>query len=387
MSFTNRQANVILLTVVSLLCCTTISTPAHANFLTKAEEATDFIQSNFYVSSERRYHPDVPMDPKKLPWDFMWGNGVIFSDLAIGAKYDPGKYKGPLYEFASSLESNYWDPACPVPGFNAYCSGPNGTDKYYDDNEWMVRDYLEAYSATNDSRFLGMARSTQKFVLSGWDDVLGGGIYWRLNHKEKNTCSNAPAAAAALELARLGGDKDQVAWAEKIRAWTTKNFQAPDGLYYDGMDLDGTIVRHEFTYNTALMIITEGEFYQLRHKKADLKEMRRLADGALAAWEDPSNGSLHKTEDSPLFVQYLCEALLRTYDITHDVKYLDAVRGEAAYAYRSEHDPQGGYWEKWTGKVHDSPETKTLIINASAARIFWLLVPYTDDSEPEVERH
>jgi uncharacterized protein YyaL (SSP411 family) len=90
---------------------------------------------------------------------------------------------------------------------------------------------------------------------------------------------------------------------------------------------------------------------------------------------------LEKGEDSPLFVQFLCEALLRTYDITHDVKYLNAVRREASYAYKVGRDPQGGYWEHWTDKPHDPAERKTLIINASAARIFWLLTAYPDDEQ------
>jgi uncharacterized protein YyaL (SSP411 family) len=365
----------IMFALTVLACC---AVPTQASYLQKAEEATDFIQKNFYDASAQRYHPDLPVDPKKLPWDFMWGNGVIYSDLALAARHDPAKYKDDLYAFSSSLESNYWDPQCPVPGFNAYCSGPHGTDKYYDDNAWMVRGYLEAYAATHDSHFLDMAGKTQTFVLSGWDDVLGGGIYWRLNHEGKSTCANAPAAAAALALARVDGDRDQLAWADAIRAWVNKRLQAPNGLYYDGLDLKGSIGDTQWTYNTALMIIADGEFYQVDHDPADLKEMRRIADVALATWTDPSTGSLHKTEDSPLFVQLLCEALLRTYDLTHDVKYLDAVRREAAFAYKVGRDPRGGYWEKWGAKPHDSSERKTLIINASAARIFWLLADYPD---------
>ena len=39
-----------------------------------------------------------------------------------------------------------------------------------------------------------------RFVLSGWDERLGGGIYWRPDHKTKNTCSNGPGATAGLVL-------------------------------------------------------------------------------------------------------------------------------------------------------------------------------------------
>ena len=362
--------------VAAAAACAFIGTPARGGYLQQAEEATDYIQTNFYVPSEKRYHTDFPVDPKGLPWDMMWGNGVIYSDLALGARQDPGKYRTALYQFSDGLQSYYWDPEAPVPGFNAYCSGPRGTDKYYDDNAWMVRGYLEAYRTTRDKQFLDLARATQTFVLSGWDDVLGGGIYWRLNHQGKTTCSNAPTAAAALELANAGGDKDQIDWASKIRTWVNKTLQDPDGLYYDSVNLNGDVEKHEWTYNTALMIITDAQFYQLNHQAADLSETRRIADAAMAAWYDPATHSLQKTEDSPLFIQYLCEALLRAYDVTHDKKYLNAVRDEADYGYKVGRDPEGGYWEHWNTKPHDGGERKTLIINASAARIFWLLAPY-----------
>lgn len=41
--------------------------PAQADYQKKAEEATDYIQSHFYDSAAKRYHPSYPVDPKALP--------------------------------------------------------------------------------------------------------------------------------------------------------------------------------------------------------------------------------------------------------------------------------------------------------------------------------
>ncbi|MBC8136465.1 MAG: AGE family epimerase/isomerase, partial [Fibrella sp.] len=260
----------------------------------------------------------------------------------------------------------------------AYCSGPNGTDKYYDDNQWIVLADLEAFEATRDRSFLREAWATQKFVLSGWDEKLGGGIYWDLKHQTKNTCSNAPAAASALRLYQLTKDKEQLKWAIKIRDWVKANLRDEDGLYWDNMRLDGNIEKTKWSYNTALMIRTDVLFYQLTGDKASLVSARQSADTGLAAWTDPATGSLHKTDASPIFTHLFCEALLRLYDVTKDKKYLEAAQKEADFSYRFARDPKGGYWNDWNAKEHPADERKKLIVNASAARLFWLLAPYPE---------
>lgn len=343
-----------------------LAAPASADYKDKAREQTDYIQANFFDAKTGRYRPRYPVDPKELPYDFMWGNGVQLTALVAAAKEDPAKYKPWLYAFKKGLRG-YWDPASPVPGYNAYCSGPNGTDKYYDDNEWIVLADLEAYENTKDQMFLKDARDTQKFVLSGWDETNGGGIYWHLKKKSKTTCSNAPAATSALRFYQLAKDKEQLEWAVKIRNWVNPRLRDKDGLYFDRMGGDGGIGKTKWSYNTALMIRTDLLLYQLTGDKAALESAKTSADAGIAAWTDPATGSLHKSDNSPIFTHLFCEALLRLYDVTKDIKYLDAVRNEADYAYKYARDPKGGYWNNWNTKEHKPDERKKLIVNAPAA--------------------
>ena len=346
----------------------------------QAEEQTDYIQAHFFDAAAKRYRAADPPDPHALPYDFMWANGVQFTVLAAAAHGNPAKYRKALDDFADGL-STYWDASAPVPGYEAYCSGPGSRDKYYDDNEWMVLGFAEAYENTRDPKFLKLAQDTQKFVLSGWDDKLGGGIYWKLDRQSKNTCSNAPAAASALRLDQLTGDREQGAWGLKIMAWTTAHLQDTDGLYWDDLGMDGKLEKTKWTYNTALMIRSHVLLYQLRRTAPDLIEARRMADAGLARWTDPATGSLQKTEDSPRFTHLFCESLLRLYDVTHDMKYLNAVRRQAAFGYKYARDPNGGYRDHWTVKNDHPNAPKTLIENASAARLLWLLAPYPDAAE------
>ncbi len=183
--------------------------------------------------------------------------------------------------FAQGLKK-YWDEDAPVPGFDAYFASREHDDKYYDDNAWLVLGFVEAYEVTRDPMFLDWARRTQRFVLSGWDDKLGGGIYWHQQNKNsKNTCSNAPTAAAALRLLEAGGDREQLQWAQRLCTWTNANLLDKDGLFWDNISVDGKIERTKWTYNTALMIRSNVLLHKTTKQKSYLTEARRQADAGI----------------------------------------------------------------------------------------------------------
>jgi uncharacterized protein YyaL (SSP411 family) len=355
------------------------SLPAQANYRQKALEQTAYLQSHFYDASAHKYHDTYPVNPNGLPWTTMWANGVQWRVIVEATQDNPAKYRPILDAYAQGLQE-YWDPQPQgsPPGFNAYCSGPGGTDKYYDDNAWMVLGFLEAYKTTHDPKYLQWARTTQAFVLSGWDDTLGGGIYWSLKHQSKNTCDNAPGAVGALQLAALG-EPDQENWALRIIPWVNTTLKDDKGLYWDNIALDGKITKWEFTYNTALMIEADILLFKMRGDRQALHAAEQSANAAIAQWQDPVTGAFANNAD---FTHLLCESLIQLYQVNHDIHYLDAVRRHAAFGDRYIRDAQnGGYWNDWVIKTHQADERKALLQNASDARIFWLLAPYPDVDE------
>jgi hypothetical protein len=355
--------------------------PATADYRQKAQAQMDYIQTHFYDAAAKRYHGRTPDKPGGLPYAFMWDNGVQWRALVDAARYDPAKYKPLLTTFGASLRQDYWDPRPKgsPPGFNAYCSGPGGDDKYYDDNAWLVLGFLEAYDLTHAPLYLQWAKETQAFVLSGWDETLGGGIFWKLKHESKNTCVTAPAAVAALSLSTRGGGRDQLDWGLRLHKWTDATLQDKDGLYWDNIRLDGTVEKAKWTYNTGLMIEADVLLSQMRHDPKALAEAERSADAAIKEWQDLDTG---RFENGANFTHLLGESLIRLYEVDHKIAYLNSVRRHAAYGYRYVHDgAQGGYWSDWRARDHKPDEAKELLENASDARLFWLLAPYPDGAE------
>ena len=215
---------------------------------------TEYIQKSFFDSQSGVYFKSVTV---RKP-DYVWLQSVMFSNLVAAARSDPDTY-GPLLQKYFTALDGYWDPKVKIPGYEAAPTRGNGTDKYYDDNAWLVITFLEAYETNHDPHFLERADETLKFVLSGWDEESGGGIWWHQGHKDgtKNACANGPAAVGCLRLAKFreGDATVLVDKARKIVAWTASALQGEDGLFYDRKVVaSGEVKRGKLTYNSALML-------------------------------------------------------------------------------------------------------------------------------------
>lgn len=336
----------------------------------RAEATMAYIQQHLWDAKVGRYRPTDPPKPGALPYDFMWGNGVAFSALVGGARLDSKTYRPLMETFLNGLEA-YWDKDAPIPGYDAYFSSPTGDDKYYDDNAWMVITYAEAHEITGDRRYRQKAEAVMKYVLSGWDDVLGGGIYWRQDKKSKNTCSNGPSATAALALAERGNKDLYVDWARRIVDWTNKTLRAPNGLFWDNVSLDGKVEKTQWTYNTALMLRANVGLYRLTKEKRYLEDAKSQARAAEKEMVNPETGAFR---DDALFSHLLAEAFLDLYKETKEKYLLDRVRANADFAWDFVRDSSdGGFWTSWKKIPDRKEERKTMIANTSVARLFWLL--------------
>ena len=296
--------------------------------------------------------------------DFLWGNGVAFSALVAAARLEPGHYR-PIMEKNFDALDGYWDSKAKVPGYEPGQTSGNGHDKYYDDNAWMVITFLEAYDLTHRAHYLKRAGETLDFVLSGWDDEGGGGIWWHEAHKGggKNTCVNAPAAVGCLRLARLREPRAAAPLVEKagaIIAWTVSNLQDPSGLFWDNKVIaTGEVNRGQLTYNTGLMIRAFLGQYRATGKKEPLEEARRIA----RAGDRLLKRDTGVYRDHVKWAHLMVEADIELYRITREDYLLQRARKNA-----------DAYYETWqTNRPTD------LISVTSIARVLWLMADMESD--------
>ncbi len=331
-------------------------------------EALERLREDLYLDDRGLYadafEPAVgPSGPA-----FMWGCGVLLSALNAAAQADPG-YEPWLREYADALRL-YWNPAGPVPGLDVL-PVPKPVDRYYDDNAWVVIALVETAHLLGDDSYLEFARDTMEYVLSGEDDVLGGGIYWRESDKaSKNTCSNAPSAVAAYLLYQATGEERYKEAGDRLLDWLLPRLQDPeDHLMWDHQRLDGGIDEAKFSYNTALTfraLRLRAELCDDPNLAArDRQEAQRMAAAALARWQDPDTGALR---DSACFAHLLVEALLEL-----DPAYAEPVARALTYLRARCADPVSRYPERWDADTAGPLAKVNLIDQASAVRAFILV--------------
>ncbi|BCU77921.1 glycoside hydrolase family 76 protein [Luteolibacter sp. LG18] len=330
-----------------LLALTPAATPS------RAMEVSTFLQN--YWDEKREIYMDK--EDKKGP-TAVWAAGIMFSALVGGARHDKATFLPRMNRYFKGLDC-YWDTKAKIAGYEPLPTAGDGHDKYYDDNAWMVLTFLEAYELTGEQKYLRRARETHDFVLSGWDEQAGGGIWWHERHNDdgKNTCVNAPAALSCFYLSKYSDPKTAeklIVQGKKIVEWTVKTLQSPDGLFMDHIKVTtGRVSRARLTYNTALMLRCFLWLHSSTNDAKHLEEAKRV--GKAADWF--LDGGTGAYRDLPKWSHLMVEADIEMYRHTRDDFYLKRARKTCDVHYQD--------WKK-------APKPE-IIDNASYARELWLL--------------
>ena len=215
---------------------------------------------------------------------YNWSVGVMLSAMVSAAEVEPAR-KLALVRYADATRV-YWNPAGPVPGYDVLPT-PKPVDRYYDDNAWMVMALVDVYRLTKDRKYLNWASEAMAYVMSGADMKLGGGIYWRESDRgaSKNTCSNAPSAAALLALYEEDRSPARLRSSQELYAWTYKTLRDPaDGLMWDNIGADGTVEKMKWSYNTALMIRAATDLYRFTKKPTYRDQALAFEEASVRHW-------------------------------------------------------------------------------------------------------
>jgi len=330
-------------------------------------ETQEVLHKDLWLPEKKLYAERIDLETGKPDHpSFMWGVGVQLSALAAAASVEPEKYLTPMREYADAIQV-YWLEHNGHAGFDVQ-PGPKESDRYYDDNAWLVLALAEVHEITKDRQYLERAQATFRFVMSGEDDKLGGGLYWREVEKtSKNTCTNAPAIVSALRLHQLTKDDKHLETAKRLHAWTKAKLQDSDGLYWDHIDLRGRVDRRKYTYNSALMIRANCLFHEITGEAAWLDEARRIARAAEKQWIADSGA----ISDAGKFAHLLLESFLELHERDKDPHWHEVVTRCLVHLHDKMRNPDGRYPGRWD-RNRRALRSVMLLDQASPARIYWL---------------
>lgn len=202
-----------------------------------------------------------------------------------------------------------------------YSSTTNNGDRYYDDNEWIVIEYVRAYRLLGEEKYLESAKKLAEYVYSGWVSS-SGGIRWIEGGDSCNTCSNGPAALLSCMLYEETGDEYYLDWASKIYDWTRTKLCDTDGTYFDNIKINGgSVDRAKYSYNTGTMIVSGVMLYRITGDEEYLNQARKSAAGGDSEFFTKAGKRCIVKNSHPWFNSWLLEGYIELFETDVEGKW------------------------------------------------------------------
>jgi uncharacterized protein YyaL (SSP411 family) len=390
-----------------------------ARYSAEAGRLTDKTIAAFFDPAQKIWKPPVESaEAVGVQGYTFWPSLLAWQAVIEAAKVEPKLWKPRIATYFDALEQ-YFDARG-----HAYCAWkyfPGNDDKFYDDNTWAAVACMEAFEVTGNKRYRARAIDVfEGFVKGGWDDSdRPGGLRWGTkagleDRHDRTVSATAAGALSALMIAKTQNRIENDAWAKRALDWIRAKLSAPNGLIYDGFR-SPTFSRMNtiWTYNTGVPIRAAVEYARQTGDSTYRDWAVKMGNACIDRTQSPLfDGAVNDPNDkywydSTFFVHYLVDGLRALSLATHDGRYLAEARREADYCVKYLKDDDGLYWrnmrlwkidpsteesfqrltrqsapsldpdpserESGSSPVDQRPMVKTLLANASVARMLWLL--------------
>lgn len=326
----------------------------------RAEATVSSIYKNFAVEGTCLFRETYPFDEHfkasylasedmadYKQYSYLWPFSSVLSAVTAMADTDR-KYLELLQSKVLPGLEEYFDRSRQPEAYSSYIVSAPLSDRFYDDNIWLGIDFTDIYRITGDRRYLDKAETIWKFIESGTDDKIDGGIYWCEQKKEsKNSCSNAPGAVLAFRLYQETGNKAYLEKGMELYDWTWSHLRdGEDGLYYDNISIDGKIDKRKFAYNSGQMLQAATLLYGITGKRRYLHEAKALAEACSKRFfeyrrmKDGSDKYVLK-EGNIWFSAIMLRGFIELYKTDGKDKYIRYFKDSMDYLWNEKMDDNG----------------------------------------------
>jgi len=323
------------LTVVLGIAMAYCAVAQPVDYKARVQQINKNIYQTFYDKGANLYLETNNTVENKGNHSFLWPLTALLQAANEMEVLEPKKqYIAPVMK---AIEQYYSDRA-PAPAYQAMVVKEKIDPRFYDDNEWIAIALMDAYDRTHNKQYLETSKLIYRFLLTGHDQVAGGGFYWEEgNLKSKNTCSNGPGVLVALRLYQATKQKAYLDTAISVYNWTKKNLLSPKGVYYDAIRVPSLTIDSAFyTYNAGTMLQSGVILYNITKDKKYLDDAKLVADGSEKYFF--RNGKL---PDNYWFNAVLIRGYLELYKVEKNKSRLNFVIADAEHVWKDEKDAQG----------------------------------------------
>lgn len=382
-----------ILSVIVLVSCNTKSgneTEKTNINLERAQATLDSLYKNYDIQGTNLLRETFPYDDQYIanylashdqekpnPYSYLWPYSGTFSAVnALLEATGDKKYQELLDNKVLDGLEQYFDDKRSPDAYASYVKDAPLSDRFYDDNVWLGIDFTDTYTMTKEEKYLEKAKMIWKFIESGMDDELGGGIYWCEQKKlSKNTCSNAPGSVYALKLFEATKDSSYFQQGQFLYEWTKEKLQdTSDYLYYDNINLKGKIGKAKYAYNSGQMMQAATLLYKLTGNNEYLTDAQNLAKACYDYFfEDIDSGDGEKIRiikgGNIWFTAVMLRGFVELYHQDNDKTYIDAFNLSMNYAWEKGMRAENGLFNtEWNGTKQD--ESKWLLTQAAIVEMY-----------------
>ncbi|SDR86201.1 glycoside hydrolase family 76 protein [Actinopolymorpha singaporensis] len=328
----------------------TVSTANLSRYARRAQASYAALQRYFYDPKTSLYleeYPHAGGNPYSYVWPF--SQAMVATQDMAGLPGVGARYAADVADRFTAVEK-YWNDQTDPPGYDSYLRPPlgQGGDKFYDDNEWIGLADLQHHLMTPGGHAPSMRRAAQIFdlVVFGWDDdpthPCPGGVFWTQapwSH-DRNTVSNAPGAEVGLRLYLITRQPRYLEWSTRMYDWTRTYMLAPNGLYWDHVDLAGNIQKTQWSYNQGVMIGAGVLLHRATGSGEYLDQAEDTAKKALAFYAENERYFTQPARFHAIFFANL----LQLSTLRPDPAYREAMQWYADQSYQRFRDPKTGLY-------------------------------------------
>jgi hypothetical protein len=314
----------------------------------------------FYNSGTALFiEKDTPFN--KPPHSFLWPLcGLAQAANEMERLHPDSAYLEPVI----AAIRHYYSEKAPSPGYHSYVFSEKEEPRFYDDNQWIGLAYMDAYYRTKKKFFLQDSEEIYRFMMTGFDTVGGGGLYWKEGDPgTKNTCSNGPGILLALQLYYATRIPTYLDTALLLYNWTNRFLLAPEGVYNDALKLPSKkIDKRKYTYNTGTMLQSNVLLYQITRQKKYLTRAQQLASAGLRVFYRQG-----RFPENYWFNVVLMRGYEALYKIDKNKKYLQIMLQYIDKVWEEDKDEKNLFGKKMSNELLD--QTGVLELLARAARL------------------
>ena len=196
-------------------------------------------------------------------------------------------------------------------------------NEYNDDIFWATLAFARGYEYTGNKTFLDQTKYGFNLAYDhtdngkwGWDDSLGGGIWWSKKMEDKNALSNSPGVIAGCYIFKFTNDVTYLDKAKEIYAWERANiFDSTTGEVYSHVNADGTLDKGGAIFNIGAFGAAANFLYQITGDISYYNDAKLAFDRGIT--NKTNNGILsggnRGGSETTEYIRYLAEFVRQNY--------------------------------------------------------------------------